>query len=132
MPPESLISDNARHALEEFLKHGEFGRTEIGMKNEVSLLFFDIIFFSFMLYPTHCGTGNRMNHGTPVLRHSVDPVFCLFFIIVIITSCSNECLNININLYVVCSIAWSWHCRCSCHRQKWACCCSYKYRRHEW
>lgn len=34
VPAESLISDNARHALEEFLKHGEIGRTEIGMKNE--------------------------------------------------------------------------------------------------
>ncbi|XP_022128779.2 probable isoaspartyl peptidase/L-asparaginase GA20639 isoform X2 [Pieris rapae] len=34
VPPESLISENAKHALEEFLKHGEFGRTEIGLKNE--------------------------------------------------------------------------------------------------
>ncbi|CAG4983161.1 unnamed protein product [Colias eurytheme] len=32
VPPESLISENAKHALEEFKKHGEFGRTEIGIK----------------------------------------------------------------------------------------------------
>ncbi|XP_039754474.1 probable isoaspartyl peptidase/L-asparaginase GA20639 isoform X2 [Pararge aegeria] len=34
VPPESLISENAKNALEEFLQHGELGRTEIGMKNE--------------------------------------------------------------------------------------------------
>ncbi|CAK1547273.1 unnamed protein product [Leptosia nina] len=34
VPPDSLISDNAKHALEEFLKHREFGRTEIGVKDE--------------------------------------------------------------------------------------------------
>ncbi|XP_038212277.1 probable isoaspartyl peptidase/L-asparaginase GA20639 isoform X2 [Zerene cesonia] len=32
LPPESLISENAKHALEEFKKHGEFGRTEIGIR----------------------------------------------------------------------------------------------------
>ncbi|CAH2037298.1 unnamed protein product, partial [Iphiclides podalirius] len=31
VPPESLISDNAKAALNDFLKHGEFGRTEIGI-----------------------------------------------------------------------------------------------------
>lgn len=30
VPPESLISENAKKALENFLKHGDFGRTEIG------------------------------------------------------------------------------------------------------
>ncbi|XP_050346064.1 probable isoaspartyl peptidase/L-asparaginase GA20639 isoform X2 [Nymphalis io] len=34
VPPESLISENAKNALCEFLKHGEFGRTEIGLKDE--------------------------------------------------------------------------------------------------
>ncbi|XP_069358532.1 probable isoaspartyl peptidase/L-asparaginase GA20639 isoform X1 [Maniola hyperantus] len=37
VPPESLISENAKKALEEFLQHGEFGRTEIGMKNEAGV-----------------------------------------------------------------------------------------------
>ncbi|CAK1596308.1 unnamed protein product [Parnassius mnemosyne] len=31
VPPESLISENAKAALNEFLKRGEFGRTEIGI-----------------------------------------------------------------------------------------------------
>ncbi|CAG9584753.1 unnamed protein product [Danaus chrysippus] len=31
VPPESLISQHARAALNSFLQHGEFGRTEIGM-----------------------------------------------------------------------------------------------------
>ncbi|CAD0199419.1 unnamed protein product [Chrysodeixis includens] len=30
VPPESLISENAKKALENFLKHGDFNRTEIG------------------------------------------------------------------------------------------------------
>ncbi|CAH2106271.1 unnamed protein product [Euphydryas editha] len=34
VPPESLISENAKNALNDFLKHGEFGRTEIGIKDE--------------------------------------------------------------------------------------------------
>ncbi|XP_049868917.1 probable isoaspartyl peptidase/L-asparaginase GA20639 [Pectinophora gossypiella] len=34
VPPESLISENAKNALDKFLKHGEFGRTEIGTKDE--------------------------------------------------------------------------------------------------
>ncbi|XP_072931892.1 probable isoaspartyl peptidase/L-asparaginase GA20639 [Epargyreus clarus] len=34
VPHESLISANAKSALEEFLQSGEFGRTEIGTKNE--------------------------------------------------------------------------------------------------
>ncbi|XP_028178034.1 probable isoaspartyl peptidase/L-asparaginase GA20639 [Ostrinia furnacalis] len=34
IPPESLISQNAKDALQKFLKHGEFGRTEIGIKDE--------------------------------------------------------------------------------------------------
>ncbi|XP_046959528.1 probable isoaspartyl peptidase/L-asparaginase GA20639 [Vanessa cardui] len=34
VPPESLISENAKSALAEFLKHGEFGRTEIGLRDE--------------------------------------------------------------------------------------------------
>ncbi|XP_035432310.2 probable isoaspartyl peptidase/L-asparaginase GA20639 isoform X1 [Spodoptera frugiperda] len=34
IPPESLISENAKRALDRFLKHGEFGRTEIGPKDE--------------------------------------------------------------------------------------------------
>ncbi|KAL0893184.1 hypothetical protein ABMA27_014799 [Loxostege sticticalis] len=34
IPPESLISKNAKDALQNFLKHGEFGRTEIGVKDE--------------------------------------------------------------------------------------------------
>ncbi|XP_032524776.2 probable isoaspartyl peptidase/L-asparaginase GA20639 isoform X1 [Danaus plexippus] len=31
VPPESLISEHARAALNSFLEHGDFGRTEIGM-----------------------------------------------------------------------------------------------------
>ncbi|XP_030028791.1 probable isoaspartyl peptidase/L-asparaginase CG7860 [Manduca sexta] len=34
VPPESLISENAKQALKDFLKHGEFGRTEIGIMDE--------------------------------------------------------------------------------------------------
>ncbi|XP_045448522.1 probable isoaspartyl peptidase/L-asparaginase GA20639 [Melitaea cinxia] len=34
VPPESLISENAKNALNDFLKQGEFGRTEIGVKDE--------------------------------------------------------------------------------------------------
>lgn len=34
--PESLISPHAKDALKNFLKHGEFGRTEIGIEDEVS------------------------------------------------------------------------------------------------
>ncbi|XP_053608067.1 probable isoaspartyl peptidase/L-asparaginase CG7860 [Plodia interpunctella] len=32
--PESLISEHAKQALSDFLKHGEFGKTEIGEKDE--------------------------------------------------------------------------------------------------
>ncbi|GBP18099.1 hypothetical protein EVAR_12878_1 [Eumeta japonica] len=35
VPPESLISPNAQIALEQFLKHREFGRTEIGKEDGV-------------------------------------------------------------------------------------------------
>lgn len=34
IPPESLISENAKKALENFLKRGDFGRTEIGPNDE--------------------------------------------------------------------------------------------------
>ncbi|CAG9136659.1 unnamed protein product [Plutella xylostella] len=34
VPPESLISQNARDALNKFLEHREFGRTEIGAEHE--------------------------------------------------------------------------------------------------
>ncbi|KAJ2945991.1 hypothetical protein O0L34_g4910 [Tuta absoluta] len=34
VPPESLISQHAKDALQKFLKHGEFGRTEIGTSDE--------------------------------------------------------------------------------------------------
>lgn len=36
MKPESLITQHAKDALKDFLKHGEFGRTEIGEKDEVN------------------------------------------------------------------------------------------------
>ncbi|XP_049699461.2 probable isoaspartyl peptidase/L-asparaginase GA20639 isoform X1 [Helicoverpa armigera] len=34
IPSESLISEHAKKALQHFLEHGEFGRTEIGPKDE--------------------------------------------------------------------------------------------------
>ncbi|RVE44097.1 hypothetical protein evm_011263 [Chilo suppressalis] len=34
VPPDSLVSENARNALNSFLKHGEFGKTEIGAIDE--------------------------------------------------------------------------------------------------
>ncbi|KAI8436069.1 hypothetical protein MSG28_004182 [Choristoneura fumiferana] len=34
VPPESLITQQAKDALQNFLKHGEFGRTEIGLQDE--------------------------------------------------------------------------------------------------
>lgn len=33
--PECLITQHAKDALKDFLKHGEFGRTEVGEKDEV-------------------------------------------------------------------------------------------------
>ncbi|CAH0750771.1 unnamed protein product [Diatraea saccharalis] len=35
--PESLVSHNARKALQNFLKHGEFGRTEIGAQDKADV-----------------------------------------------------------------------------------------------
>ena len=37
VPPESLISENAKQALDNFLKHGVFGRTEIGVQDEAGV-----------------------------------------------------------------------------------------------
>ncbi|XP_041978645.1 probable isoaspartyl peptidase/L-asparaginase GA20639 isoform X2 [Aricia agestis] len=37
VPPESLISENAKKALEDFLQHGVFGRTEIGIENKADV-----------------------------------------------------------------------------------------------
>lgn len=42
MPPESLISGIAREALRKFLKHKEFGRTEIGPEDEVSVVLINL------------------------------------------------------------------------------------------
>lgn len=39
VPRDSLISPHAKNALEQFLKHGEFGRTEIGTSDVPTYLF---------------------------------------------------------------------------------------------